>query len=114
MKDRIIGALETGCRCGEMLKIRNLDVDWTKHRITLPARNAKSAKGRVIPVDPQARLPEVLRRRRFLGTDAFAFGAWMTGEAVDGFRGAWESVLLLSMGEKIERAHREADQTQKP
>jgi integrase len=75
MKDRFIGALETGCRRGEMLKIRNLDVDWTKHRIALPARNTKSAKGRVIPFDPQGRLAEVLRRRRFLGPDAFVFGA---------------------------------------
>jgi site-specific recombinase XerD len=32
----------------------------------------------------------------------------MTGEAVDSFRGAWESVMLLSMGEKIERADRKA------
>jgi integrase len=49
---------ETGCRRGEMLKIRNRDVDWTKHRIALPARNTKSGKRRVIPFDPQGRLAE--------------------------------------------------------
>jgi hypothetical protein len=29
--DRIIGALDTGCRRGEMLKIQNKQVDW-RHR----------------------------------------------------------------------------------
>jgi hypothetical protein len=32
MHDRIIGALETCCRQGEMLRIQNRDVDWTHHR----------------------------------------------------------------------------------
>jgi hypothetical protein len=28
MRDRIIGALDSGCRRGEMLKIQNKHVDW--------------------------------------------------------------------------------------
>ena len=32
MHDRIIGALETCCRQGEMLRIQNRRVDWEQHR----------------------------------------------------------------------------------
>ena len=31
MHDRIIGALETCCRRGEMLRIQNRHVDWERH-----------------------------------------------------------------------------------
>src|SRR2546427_6021294 len=41
MRDRIIGALETGCRLGEMLKIQNRHVFWNTHRISIPAEHAK-------------------------------------------------------------------------
>jgi integrase len=37
MRDRIIGALETGCRLGEMLKIQNRHVLWDTHQIVIPA-----------------------------------------------------------------------------
>jgi integrase len=35
MRDRIIGALDTGCRRGEMLKIQNKHVDWQNRRIRI-------------------------------------------------------------------------------
>jgi integrase len=92
---------------GEMMKMQNRDVDWTKHRIAIAARNTKSGKARVVPFDPNGRLAEVLKRRRFLGPDAFVFGRW-TGESVQNFRSAWESVLLLSAGEPFERVHRKS------
>src|SRR5206468_12335100 len=53
---------------------------------------------RVIPFERGSRLEEVLRRRAFLGADAFVFGHSKTGECVGSFRSAWETLLLLSHG----------------
>jgi integrase len=44
MRDRLIGALDTCCRRGEMLLIRNADVDWSKHWIAIRAEHAKDGK----------------------------------------------------------------------
>ena len=52
MHDRIIGALETCCRRGEMLRIQNRHVDWERHQIAIPGRHAKDAENRRIPFDP--------------------------------------------------------------
>jgi integrase len=41
MRDRIVGALETGCRLGEMLKIQNRY--WSTHQISIPAEHVKDA-----------------------------------------------------------------------
>src|SRR5207245_4252531 len=67
MRDRIIGALETGCRLGEMLKIQNRHVFWNTHQISIPAEHAKDAESRRIPFEPKGRLAQLLKRRRFLG-----------------------------------------------
>jgi integrase len=67
MHDRIIGALETCCRQGEMLRIQNRDVDWTQHSILIRAENAKDNENRRIPFDPKGRLAPILKRRAELG-----------------------------------------------
>ena len=36
MHDRIIGALDTCCRRGEMLRIQNRHIDWERHQIAIP------------------------------------------------------------------------------
>ena len=41
MHDRIIGALETCCRQGEMLRIQNRHVDWERLQIGIAGRHAK-------------------------------------------------------------------------
>ena len=56
MHDRVIGALETCCRQGEMLRIQNRHVDWPQHQIVIPGANAKDAENRRIPFDPKGRL----------------------------------------------------------
>ena len=63
MHDRIIGALETCCRQGEMLRSQNRDVDWTPHQILIRAENAKDNENRRIPFDPRGRLTPMLKRR---------------------------------------------------
>jgi integrase len=75
MHDRLIGALETCCRQGEMLKIQNRHVDWDKHQIAIPGKHAKDAENRRIPFDPEGRLAPVLKRRISLGPSAFVFGS---------------------------------------
>jgi hypothetical protein len=40
LHDRLIGALETCCRKGEMLRIQNRHVDWEHHQIAIPGRHA--------------------------------------------------------------------------
>lgn len=96
MRDRIIGALDTGCRRGEMLKIQNKHVDWQRRWIRILKENSKTEVGRVIPFEPGSRLEKLLRRRAFLGPDAFVFGHATTGEYAGSFRSAWETLLLLA------------------
>lgn len=97
MRDRIIGALETGCRLGEMLKIQNRRVLWDTHQISIPAAHAKDAESRRIPFEPNGPLAQILKRRRFLGPKAYVFGA-ATGEYQGTIRTAWESLVLLANG----------------
>ena len=74
MRDRIIGALDTGCRRGEMLKIQNKYVDWRHRWIRLLKEHSKTEVARVIPFEPASRLEKLLRRRAFLGLEAYVFG----------------------------------------
>ena len=103
MHDRIIGALETCCRQGEMLRIQNRHVDWAQHQIVIPGANAKDAENRRIPFDPQGRLAPILKRRATLGPYAFVFGS-PDGEFQDSFKTAWESLLLVANGHDTKRA----------
>jgi integrase len=103
MHDRIIGALETCCRQGEMLRIQNRRVDWEQHQIAIPGRTAKDGENRRIPFDPQGRLAPILRRCSALGPNAFVFGS-PAGELVSSFKTAWESLLLVANGHDTKRA----------
>jgi integrase len=103
MHDRIIGALETCCRQGEMLRIQNRRVDWEQHQIAIPGRTAKDRENRRIPFDPQGRLAPILKRRSTLGPSAFVFG-WLAGGFMGSFKTAWESLLLLANGHDTKRA----------
>lgn len=98
MRDRLIGAFDTGCRRGEMLKIQNEHVEWQHRWIRILKENSKTEVARVIPFERGSRLEEVLRRRAFLGPDAYVFGDAKTGEYVRSFRSAWETLLLVSHG----------------
>ena len=98
MRDRIIGALDTGCRRGEMMKIQNKHVDWQHRRIRILKEHSKGEVARVIPFEQGSRLEKLLRRRAFLGADAYVFGNATTGEHVSSFRSAWETLLLVANG----------------
>jgi integrase len=98
MRDRIIGALDTACRRGEMMKIQNRHVDWRHRWIRILKEHSKSEVARVIPFEPGSRLEKLLRRRTFLGPEAYVFGEATTGEYVKTFRSGWETLLLLANG----------------
>jgi integrase len=98
MRDRIIGALDTGCRRGEMQKIQNKHVDWRHRWIRILKEHSKTEVARVIPLQPGSRLDKLLRRRTFLGPEAYVFGEATTGGYVKSFRSAWETLLLLANG----------------
>jgi integrase len=105
MHDRLIGALETCCRQGEMLRIQNRHVDWERHQIAIPGHNAKDAENRRIPFDPHGRLTPVLKRRAALGPNAYVFGT-PTGEFQQSFKTAWEALLLVANGYDTKRVGR--------
>jgi len=107
MHDRIIGALETCCRQGEMLRIQNRHVDWERHQIAIPGAHAKDSENRRVPFDPQGRLAPVLRRRAKLGVSAYVFGG-PEGDYQDSFRTAWESLVLRANGHDTTRAKKGA------
>ncbi len=97
MHDRIIGALETCCRQGEMLRILNRHVDWEHHQLAIPGAHAKDAENRRVPFDPHGRLAPILKRRKALGLNAYVFGG-PDGEFQASFRTAWESLVLRAHG----------------
>lgn len=107
MHDRIIGALETCCRRGEMLRLQNRDVDWTQHQIVIRGANAKDAENRRIPFDPEGRLAKILERRASLGPLAYVFGS-PEGAFQDSFKTAWESLVLVAYGRDTKRLKRGA------
>ena len=45
MHDRIIGALETCCRQGEMLRIQNRHVDWERHQVAIHTESPANVAG---------------------------------------------------------------------
>jgi integrase len=98
MRDRLIGALDTGCRRGEMMKIQNKHIDWRHRWIRILKEHSKTDVARVIPFEQGSRLERLLRRRVFLGPDAYVFGDATTGAHVTSSRSAWETLLLVANG----------------
>jgi integrase len=95
---RIEAAIDLGLRRGEMLKIKNRDINWKEKPdpiLTIQWGNAKSRKERQIPITA-TRVRKFLKARRLVGGDeGHPFGS-ATGEYVKSFRTAWETVLRLA------------------
>ncbi len=66
MTARVVGALDTGMRRGEMLLLQNKHVLWAEDLIRIIGANAKSKKERRVPI-ATSRLRWVLEQRAFLG-----------------------------------------------
>jgi integrase len=108
----IMGALETGLRLGELLRVQWRDVDLERRRLRIPAEKAKTRKERVVPISTRlagvlemahsalaATLPESLkeREREQLVADAHVFGDGI-GQRVKCVRKAWDTAVLKSHG----------------
>ena len=91
MTARIIAALDTGMRRGEMLLLLNKHILWGEDLIRIVGANAKSRKERRIPI-ATSRLRSVLEQRAFLGPTAYVFGN-ECGEMQVDFRDAWMRIL---------------------
>jgi integrase len=71
MRLRFIGALDTGMRRGEMMRVQVKHIDFKNWRIALPETKGDEFQFAYVETD---RLKTALTERRFLGEDAFVFG----------------------------------------
>ena len=93
MKLRIIAAMDTGMRQGEiqLLQLKYIDFKAGDHGvITVPGEISKFPEDRDIPMTP--RFKAALQKRRFLAPEGFVFGNEIGGYVKD-FRSAWEGIL---------------------
>ena len=104
MKLRIVAALDTGMRRGEMLRVQLKRIDFENGLIILPRRilvkdvyrqNTKNDKTRRIPITP--RLGKLLEQRRFIGPDGYVFGD-EAGRLVEDIKKPWGTVNLIAHG----------------
>ncbi len=107
MKLRIIAALDTGMRKGEMLRVQLKRVDFENGFIVLPRRvlvkdvyrqNTKNDKTRRIPITP--RLMDLLQQRRFIGSEGYVFGDEQ-GSLVEDIKKPWCTLNLIAHGRKV-------------
>ena len=93
---RIVGALETGCRSGELLKLQWRDVHLTRREMVIRASNAKNARHRILPISN--RLASVLEMGQTdpagqpFGPDAYVFGDEV-GQRIKSPQTAWENAV---------------------
>ena len=101
MQRLIIGALEMGCRQGELLLLRWRDVSFTRMEITIRAANAKDDENRHIPIS--SRLKAVLDMARSdpagepLTADDHVFGDEVGGKLTNPSK-AWQTAVLKANG----------------
>ena len=97
------GALETGCRQGELLDLQWVDVSVQRGVITLTALKTKASKDRVIPISSRLRMVLDMRRNAPDGEphppEAFVFGN-TTGERTSAalIHWAWKTAVLKANG----------------
>jgi integrase len=97
----IIGALESGCRKGELLSLTWRDVNLERREMTIRAEKSKTRTGRVIPIS--ARLAGALELAKTDPTgkdfeaDKFVFGDVVGAEVTD-VKKAWETAVLKAHG----------------
>lgn len=110
----IIGALETGMRLGELLRLQWRDVDLTGRRLTVRAENTKTRTERILPIPARlaavlemahatlvATLPEVAdaHQRAEHIARCYVFGD-PAGRRVNIVRKSWDTAALKAHGQK--------------
>jgi integrase len=98
MRRRLIAALDTGLRQGEMLLVQVKHVDYEQWVIQLPAANTKGGATTGEDEEVEAgteRLRAVLTERRFLGPEGYVFGK-ENGDYVASFDKSWRRLFKLA------------------
>jgi integrase len=90
MEGRIVAALDTGMRRGEILQLQRSMIDYEEWLIKIPRQITKSNRDRVVPVETE-RLRRFLQTRRFLKPDSFVFGT-AKGKEVADIKNIWDRV----------------------
>ena len=98
MRARVEMALDKGLRCGEMLKIKNRDIDWKAQPdpiLTIQWGNSKTRRRKDIPLTSPRVLTFLTSRRLVGGLDGYPYGL-VEGQYTKSFRTAWETLLALA------------------
>src|SRR5438093_2472710 len=98
---RLIAALETGCRIGEILSVQFKQLRWDLNELHLSNRTTKGLRTRYLPLSQELRA--MLELRRFdpdgekFGPDAYVFGNEV-GERLKNYQKAWSTLRLRALG----------------
>lgn len=101
LRDMIVAAIETGCRCGEL---RSLQWSQVRGELFFPAGKTKAKKPRRVPISTV--LAALLARRRNdpagdpLPPSAYVFGDEIGRRRRSSFKHDWENAVLLAHGQK--------------
>lgn len=98
---RIVAALETGCRIGEILNVQFKQLRWDLNELHLSNRATKGLRTRYLPLSQELRAMLELRRYDPDGEefthDAYVFGNEV-GERVKNYQKAWSTLRLRTIG----------------
>jgi integrase len=98
---RIVAALETGCRIGEILNVQFKQLRWDLNELHLSNRTTKGLRTRYLPLSQELRAMLELRRYDPDGEeftpDAYVFGNEV-GERLKNYQKAWSTLRLRAIG----------------
>jgi integrase len=98
---RLVAALETGCRIGEILNVQFKQLRWDLNELHLSNRTTKGLRTRYIPLSQELRAMLELRRHDPDGEeferDAFVFFNEV-GERLKNYQKSWSTLRLRAIG----------------
>ncbi len=98
---RLVAALETGCRIGEILNVQFKQLRWDLNELHLSNRTTKGLRTRYVPLSQELRAMLELRRHDPDGEefrpDAYVFGNEV-GERLKNYQKAWSTLRLRAIG----------------
>jgi integrase len=98
---RLVAALETGCRIGEILSVQFKQLRWDLNELHLSNRTTKGLRTRYVPLSQELRAMLDLRRHdpdgEEFGPDAYVFGNEV-GERLKNYQKAWSTLRLRAIG----------------
>jgi integrase len=98
---RLVAALETGCRIGEILTVQFKQLRWDLNELHLSNRTTKGLRTRYVPLSQELRAMLELRRHDpdgdEFGPEAYVFGNEV-GERLKNYQKAWSTLRLRALG----------------